>query len=76
MTPNGLRVSMANHTMTIKTLEKICEVLELPMSYFFDDFEGKVPPANSANDKDLLKCKQQVIELQAKLLQLYESREK
>lgn len=61
--------------MTIKTLEKISEVLELPVTYFFDDSEAKMPSTRSATDKDLVKCKQQVIELQAELIALLKTRQ-
>lgn len=73
ITQNGFRAMVNNHTMSIKTLEKISEILEVPMTYFFDDSDGKLPAPKSFNEKDLAKCKQQVIDLQAELLEVYKS---
>ncbi len=36
ITQNGLRKMIDNNSMKIETLEQICKILELPMSYFLD----------------------------------------
>jgi transcriptional regulator with XRE-family HTH domain len=40
--------NIENKTLKVETLEKICEVLQLPVTYFFDDKEQKMLMVNEA----------------------------
>ena len=44
MTQDGIKKMIENETIKVKTLEQICEVLEVPITYFLDVEPEKVEP--------------------------------
>lgn len=48
MTENGFAYSIKNKTVKLITLEKIAEVLEVPVSYFFGEGDTGLPKGKEA----------------------------
>lgn len=62
MSQPGLKATLNNGTMRVDTLEKICNVFDIPVSYFFEEGEDKKKPC-----RECTKCKAQ-LELLKELL--------
>ncbi len=74
MSEHGLHASMKKDTLTIKNLEKIASVLEVPVSYFFEESKAEVKKIigngnnvnigkNNGNNKTHTDCDKYKIEI-------------
>jgi len=55
MTESGFNFSMKNNTLKIETLQKIAEVLEMPVCCFFEDGETDISQSMQKNEIEILK---------------------
>jgi transcriptional regulator with XRE-family HTH domain len=74
MSRRGLYAAIENETLTIRTLEKIAEVLEVPLMAFFESQPGAFTSLNSYNKEvtdlnNIIKLQEEYIAKQDKYLQ-------
>jgi len=48
------KVSEGHHRLFLKTIIKLCEVLELPLTWFYTGLEGDMSPLNYLQDQDFI----------------------
>ena len=48
------KVSEGQHRLFLKTIIKLCEVLELPLTWFYTGLEGDISPINYLQDQDFI----------------------
>ena len=66
MTPQSIHDAINRNSTKVEYLERIAKVLEVPISYFFDEYEVAIDQSSSKGRRHCLGCadKSEIISLQ------------